>query len=113
MRKADFLIIAAALAAFLIPLFTAHSGTTAQVFVDGKLQTELLLDENTRYKLDNGEGENTVVVENGSVYICNSNCPDKLCEKQRIKKSGQSLICLPNKVCVVIKGGKDETDVIL
>ena len=113
MRKADFLIIAAALAAFLIPLFMAHSGVTAQVFVDGELRAELLLDKNTELKLDDGEFKNTVVVENGSVYICNSNCPDKLCEKQRVKKSGQSLICLPNKVCVVIKGGKDETDVIL
>ena len=113
MRKADFVIIAAALAAFLIPFFWADSGVTAQVFVKGELRAELELDKNTSFVINDGGFENTVVVENGSVYISDSNCPDKLCENQKIRKSGQSLICLPNKVVVVIKGGKDETDVIL
>lgn len=113
MRKADFLIIAAALAAFLIPFFTMQSGTSVQIFVDGELKAELMLDENTSFSVDNGDFKNVVVVENGSVFIKESNCPDKLCEKQKIKKSGQSLICLPHRLSVVIKGGGKETDVIL
>jgi len=110
MRKADFIIIAAALAAFLIPFLFQQNGVTAEIYVSGELYKTLPLNENASLVIDNG---NTVVVENGLVYIKNSNCPDKLCEKQKIKKSGQSLVCLPNRVCVVIKGGKNETDVVL
>jgi len=113
MRKADLLIIAAALAAFLIGILFSESGTTAQVYVDGKLYSELSLDKETVLEINEGTAKNTVVIENKSIYITNSNCPDKLCEKQKIRKTGQSLICLPNKVCIVIKGGKSETDVVL
>ena len=40
-----------------------------------------------------------------------ADCPDKLCVSQgKISRSGQTIICLPNKTMVTIKGGKSEYD---
>ncbi len=46
------------------------------------------------------------------MQILEADCPDKVCIKDgMIIKPGQSLVCLPNKVVVEIKGVKNaETD---
>lgn len=56
-------------------------------------------------------GHNKVIIEGGKVWMDGADCPDKLCVSQgKISKSGQAIICLPNKVMVTIKGGKSEYD---
>lgn len=57
------------------------------------------------------DGHNKVVIAGGEVWMESADCPDKLCVGQgRISRSGQTIICLPNKVMVTIKGGKSEYD---
>lgn len=57
------------------------------------------------------DGHNKVVIAGGEVWMDSADCPDKLCVGQgRISRSGQTIICLPNKVMVTIKGGKSEYD---
>ena len=56
-------------------------------------------------------GHNKVVIYDGEVRMEEADCPDKLCVLQgKISRSGQTIICLPNKVMVTIKGGKSEYD---
>lgn len=52
------------------------------------------------------------IVANGEgVYVEDVVCPDKLCQKTgTIDKTGQSIVCLPNKVVVFIEG-KDNPQV--
>lgn len=67
------------------------------------------LDSNGKYEIKTRDNINQVVIENGSVFIGEANCPDKLCVKQgSISKSGESIICLPHKIVVKIsaKEGK-------
>lgn len=53
-------------------------------------------------------GSNTLVIENGEVYIEDADCPDGLCMKQgRISKNGQALVCLPHKLSVAIECGQE------
>lgn len=57
------------------------------------------------------DGHNKIVIANGEVWMEEADCPDKLCISQgKISRSGQTIICLPNKVMVTIKGGKSEYD---
>ncbi len=57
------------------------------------------------------DDHNKVVIAGGEVWMESADCPDKLCVEQgRISRSGQTIICLPNKVMVTIKGGKSEYD---
>ena len=113
MRKADFIVIFIVLIIFLIWFFPSAKGSVAKVYINGEEYASLPLSENASLPLDTVYGRNTVVIEKGTVFVTEATCPDKLCEKHRIQKCGQSIICLPNRVSIVIEGNKNETDVIL
>jgi len=86
-----------------------------QIIIDGEIVEEyddLLKDE--VYKeivLDTG---NTIVIDNGQVYVEEADCPDGLCVKQgKIRRAGESIICLPHKLIIRIVGessAKDEQE---
>ena len=47
-------------------------------------------------------------------FLKDTSCPDHLCEKMgRISSSGQSIICLPNRVVVEITGAAQEYDAVV
>ena len=84
------------------------------VTVDGgEYYSSLLAGENQqseRREIDI-DGHNKVVITDGEVWMEEADCPDKLCVLQgKISRSGQTIICLPNKTMVTIKGGKSEYD---
>lgn len=55
----------------------------------------------------NEQGKNVVKIENGKVYMKEADCPDKICVRHTpISKSGEMIVCLPNKVVLEIKSGK-------
>lgn len=78
------------------------------VTVDGEEYYSGLLMDEREIDMD---GHNKVVIADGEVCMEETDCPDKLCISQgKISKPGQTIICLPNKVMVTIKGGKSEYD---
>lgn len=115
LKKGDIALMLAAVILFIVCVCFPNNGSRAAIYVDGELYKRLPLSENTRLTVKTQFGENTVVVEDGSVYVTSSDCPDKLCEKERTDKSARAIICLPNRLCVIIESeNKDnETDVIL
>ncbi|MBE6731541.1 MAG: NusG domain II-containing protein [Ruminococcaceae bacterium] len=55
---------------------------------------------------------NVLVIENGSADIIEASCPDGICEDHLpISKSGETIVCLPNKVVVRIESDKDGVDI--
>ena len=49
-------------------------------------------------------GQNHLVIQDGCARIEEADCPDKLCVKQgTVSESGESLVCLPNRVVVAVK----------
>ena len=114
MKKNDFLFIFAVLlvaaASFLIIKSCAKSADTVRITVDGKIFCEKPLSENCEIGI---YGKNTAVIENGSVYMKQASCPDKLCIHQGKASDGsKKIICLPNKVVIeVIK--KSEIDTVV
>lgn len=94
-------------------LFAPKSGTAALVYLDGELYAEIDLSAvSESYTLPIGEG-NTALVEPGRISMHSAECPDKLCVKQGHATLLQPVVCLPNKVIVVIEGpGEAEVDII-
>lgn len=102
-KKADVFLIGAILI-FSIALFFLVSptdkGSEAVIRVNNEVIYRLPLNKDTEIKLTG----NTVVIENGYAFVSSATCPDKICvNHQKISKSGQSIICLPNGVIVEVE----------
>ena len=115
--KRDIMLIATLIivcaAAFLIINFVVKKDDiTAVVKVDGNIVYMLPLDKNASVTVEGYQGgSNTVVIENGTVYMKDADCPDKLCEKTgKISKNGETIVCLPHRVVVEIQGGEGNVD---
>lgn len=106
------LIIVCAAVFLIINFVVKKDGITAAVKVDGNIVYMLPLDKNASVTVEGYQGgSNTVVIENGTVYMKDADCPDKLCEKTgKISKNGETIVCLPHRVVVEIQGGEGNVD---
>lgn len=53
-------------------------------------------------------GSNTLRISDKEVCVLDADCPDKLDVKQgAIRKSGETIVCLPNKLVIKISGERD------
>ena len=105
--RLDVLIVAAlllvSLALLLVMTLTREEGATVVVEIDGQTVATYSLYQNGEYSLNGGT--NVLVIENGQAYLNYSNCPDHTCEKTgKIQYVGQTIVCLPNRLTVTIKG---------
>lgn len=110
-HRNDILLIAALLALsaglWAYSLATRQAGGYAVVTIDGETVMELPLNADTSVVLGRGEHSNTLVIEDGRAYISQATCPDHICIRQgRISYDGQTIVCLPNKLVVTIRGGE-------
>ena len=118
-KKMDIVIIAV----LLIISFTPHliffktsqkssKNNYAIIKVDGKIHKKIDLSNvknNEKVNLNLPNGKNTLLIKNNSIQMDSANCNDALCVKQgNISKVGQTIICLPHKLIIEIKG--DELD---
>ena len=116
-RRADLLVIGALLALALVLYLaigaTRTEGGVAVVRVDGVETERHALTENGTYPLNGGS--NILVIADGQAWLSEANCPDLLCVKQgRIHYTGQSIICLPNRLTVTVEGGEsDDVDFVV
>ena len=107
----DIIVISAILLVSLLTLLivtlTKKEGSTVVVEINGVKVSEYSLFQSGEYSLNGGT--NVLVIENGEAYLNYSDCPDHTCERTgKIKYVGQSIICLPNKINISIKGDTDE-----
>lgn len=57
-------------------------------------------------------GYNLIEIGDGKVRVIEASCPDKLDVKQGyISKTGEIIVCLPNRLTIEIKGIEDEKEV--
>ncbi len=114
-KRNDIILIAvclfAAAAALLAVRLLSDDGGAVVVSVDGKEVGHYLLDKDITVVIPSENGSNTLVIDNGRAYVTDATCPDGLCEKMHsISRSGESIVCLPNKVVVTVVGGEDGID---
>lgn len=115
MKKNDVIMIAViviiALAAFVgVNLYGEQNTKDAQavVTIDGKEYGSYPLAEDTTVKIESENGGfNLLVIEDGAASVEEASCPDKICVRHKpIDKTGETLVCLPNKVVVEIENGE-------
>lgn len=113
MKKNDFLLIICVLVlaggVFLWNNWIGgQAGGKVVAYVDGETYATYDLHESASYVVDTKRGQNIFVVEDGKVKMKEADCPDGLCVKQgAISKTGETIVCLPNRVVIEIEGGQE------
>ncbi|MBR1969620.1 MAG: NusG domain II-containing protein [Clostridia bacterium] len=110
MKKADFIVLGFVVGLLLVWGAFTSGGEKVSIYVDGEVYKTLSLKENAKVKIETEYGKTTVVIDDGRVYIKETSCPNKLCQKGEISKAGQSIVCLPNRVSVLVEGKTKETE---
>ena len=115
MKKGDIALIIIAVIVLAIWLFPSQKGEVARVYVDEELWKTLPLSEDSETLIESEYGTNRVIIRDRKVFVTDADCPDKLCQKSEISKSGRSIVCLPNHLSVIIEGGKkdEKIDVVI
>ncbi|MBQ1704349.1 MAG: NusG domain II-containing protein [Clostridia bacterium] len=89
-------------------------GAVVTVSADGALALQKPLEGTEgRFPID-GEYPLTVCISGGKVWVEDSHCPGGDCQAQRpISRPGQSIVCLPGRITVAIRGGDGAADLIV
>ncbi len=109
----DVVLIAAVLASAVVFYVKVLTGPAepmaAHVFHDGRLVQVLRLDQDRVVEVP---GLNVVVeVQANRVRISESDCPKRICVQTGwVSRPGRSIVCVPKKLLIQVKGGRAELD---
>lgn len=111
MKKGDFVLIGflcLLIAVLFLPsFFSGSERLTAEIYLDGEIVKTALLSEYDREEIT--VGNCVLLLEKDGVSFLESDCPDRLCIKRgKLKRKGDTMACVPEKVVAVIKSEKKE-----
>lgn len=120
-KKLDIIIIVMLLILSFVPTVIIgvmnnkdYTGIYAEVSVAGKVINKIYFTESNEEKsipVKTEYGNNVIHVSNEGVYMEEADCPDEVCLGDgMISEVGESLVCLPHKLIIEIKGEYVETD---
>lgn len=96
---------------FSLSLFNKKANI-ANVYYENDLVLEIDLSINNTYEVEGYNGKVLIEVLNNQIRVIEENSPYHLCSKQGfISKSGQSIICLPNKIIIELPNDELDTEV--
>ena len=103
------LLLAAAVVAASAVWSAADRNGTAMVEIRASGETYLMpLSSDGRLVVEGPVGETVVEIHDGTAYVVDSDCRDRLCVSMGgISKAPGWIACLPNRVFVTITGGSD------
>ncbi len=82
----------------------ALDGERVVITVDGKQYGIYNLKENNEIEISSKYGYNKLIIKNGEAFMEQADCNDHYCETMgKIKRNGESIICLPHKVVIEIE----------
>lgn len=122
-KKLDIIIIIVLLVVSFIPevfygykFRKEYNSTYANITINGKLYKRIPLSSHRgeeEFIISTEKGENKVMVKDDSIAIIESDCLDQICVQVGfIKKPGQNIVCLPNRVMIEVYGENDD-DIII
>lgn len=120
-KKLDIVIIIALLLISFIPelvfgvvMSYDYNMTYAEITINGEFYSKIPLSahKGEDYIDINVDGhKNKIIIKDNTIKMIDADCPDSLCIYQgEIHRVGQSVVCLPNKVMVEIKGKIEDND---
>ena len=117
MKKNDLILMAVILVVTLISIGgirlwqknNTGGEATAVVTIDGAEYAAYPLSEDITERIELPDGSyNILTVSGGYADVTEASCPDQICVKHNhIRYSGETIVCLPNKLVVEIRGGED------
>ncbi len=107
--KGDELLIASLCILILLLFLPSFGGRneklTAEIFYEGELVETVSLSECEDEEITVGNCK--LLLQKDGVTFLSSECPDKLCiKKGKLKRKGDTMACVPERVVAVIKGEK-------
>ncbi|NMA87056.1 MAG: NusG domain II-containing protein [Tissierellia bacterium] len=111
-----FIIVISLVSLFYIKNSTLNVGEKyVSIQVDGEEIKRIIFDRNIIGKtipIETEFGYNLIEIGDEKVRVIEADCPDQLDVKQGyISKTGEIIVCLPNRLVIEIKGIEDERDV--
>lgn len=99
------LLFSVALGVLLYGKIGSEPPLNAVITVGGNIYAQIPLKTDKTVVISENGHQNTVTVEGGQVYMSHADCRGQECVHQgRIKRCGESIICLPNRVVVTVCG---------
>ena len=116
-KRGDIFLIGGCLLAALVCcclwFLLRQDGSAVIVEQNGRETARYALSEDRTVRIEGEGGYNLLVIEGGEVYLSEADCPTQLCMKTgKIRYAGQSIVCLPHKLAVRIKGGASGLDAV-
>lgn len=110
MKKYDLFVIAVVLtvAGVLGALlyFGNNFGSYVQVEIDGEIVETVSLSKDFEKEYNFDGDTNTLVIKDAKAIVSHANCKDKICVNHMpVSRAGESIICLPHKFVVTVRGG--------
>ncbi len=111
-KKQDVIIIGILLAGILV-LFLLQTpwkkapGQMVTISVDGMEYGTYSLEADAVIEIRNPAGvvTNTLTIKDGAAKMTEASCPDQYClHQKKIRLTGETIVCLPNKVLVSVTG---------
>jgi hypothetical protein len=89
--------------------FLQTKGDIVQIFLNNQMKYQYKLTDEKNLIIKNQEGFIQIVVKDKKVWVDDSSCPAKICKKMgKISKTGQTIVCVPNKIFIQIIGKNKE-----
>ena len=117
-KRNDIVFIALVLAASSILGLAFYlcrgEGSYVEVEVEGQYFGEYSLASDIEVEISSKNGYNRLVIKDGKATVTKASCPDGICSSHRpVSRVGESIVCLPNKVVVTVKGSsKNQPDIV-
>lgn len=116
-KKADILLTIGLIIIGLVMTWHFATGgedaSTLQVSVNGQFYGAYQLSEDQTITVKQKGHTNKINIKDGSVSMAFSDCHGQDCvQSHAISKTGEQIVCLPNKVVLEVKGGEEAYDSI-
>lgn len=116
MKRNDLLLIAACIILtvsawlWINSPFRKDTAGEAVIYKDGVEYQNIPLNTDRTVVIEDKNGrKNIVAVKEGKVSMQEADCPDQVCVNTRpADREGQSIVCLPNRVVVEVRGSKKD-----
>ena len=106
------IILALSTVILIVTRSRREQGAYVVVMVQNEEIARFSLDVDGTYDINGGT--NTIEIKDGRVRMLEASCPNHLCIHQGwIRLEGQSIVCLPNKVIVTVRGTGDGFDFVM
>lgn len=116
LKPGDYAIIFGSLCLILLLFYRSFSSSSSELYVEitgESFRTSCDPRKERVIEVEGPLGITRVRIGEGEAWIEDSPCRDKLCVKMgKIKREGEQLICLPNRVVVELRGSQERIDSI-